>query len=199
MAKIEVNHLCFSYATSTKEALNQVSFEMEEGDFVLLVGKSGSGKTTLLKNLKNEIRPQGKMSGEVLIDQIDIQNQDTSFKVGYVMQNTESQIVCDKVWHELAFGLENMELDQNKMQAKIADVCYYFNLQELFERDVSHLSGGQKQLLNIASVMVTNPDILVLDEPFSKLDITAKEELLKYLKKMNEELRNNHHFIRTSL
>ena len=188
MAKIEVKNLSFSYPLAKQNGLVDISFQIEEGDFVLILGKSGSGKTTLLKNLKKEIIPHGTRTGEVIYQGKDILEQDTSLSIGFVMQNTESQIVCDKVWHELAFGLENLALNQKTMHAKVAETCYFFDLQNLYERDVHTLSGGEKQLMNIASIMVTKPDVLILDEPFSKLDVTAKEELLKYLKKLNDEL-----------
>ncbi len=188
MEKIKIEDLSFRYAIGQKEALSHIVTEIEEGDFILLFGKSGSGKSTLLKQFKNEIRPYGDMQGTIFLDGKKIQEVDTSTKVGFVMQNIENQLVCDKVWHELAFGLENMNMPQDEMRIRVAETCYFFNLQDIFEKEISKLSGGQKEIVVLASVMMMRPDILILDEPLSKLDTTVREELLKYLKKIHEEL-----------
>ena len=113
------------------------------------------------------------------------------------MQNPDNQIVCDKVWHELAFGLENLKIDSKEIRARVAEIASFFNMQDWFYQDVSKLSGGQKQKLNLASVMVMNPEVLILDEPTSRLDPIASEDFLKNLKKINDELRNNYNYCLT--
>ena len=194
MEKIEIKNLEFTYPNRSTPVLSNISLEINEGDFVVLFGKSGCGKTTLLKQLKNEIRPNGKSEGEILIDSKNILDADTSTKIGFVMQNPDNQIVCDKVWHELAFGLENLKIDSKEIRARVAEIASFFNMQDWFYQDVSKLSGGQKQKLNLASVMVMNPEVLILDEPTSRLDPIASEDFLKNLKKINDELRNNYNY-----
>ena len=194
MEKIEIKNLEFTYPNRSTPVLSNISLEINEGDFVVLFGKSGCGKTTLLKQLKNEIRPNGKSEGEILIDSKNILDADTSTKIGFVMQNPDNQIVCDKVWHELAFGLENLKIDIKEIRARVAEIASFFNMQDWFYQDVSKLSGGQKQKLNLASVMVMNPEVLILDEPTSRLDPIASEDFLKNLKKINDELRNNYNY-----
>ena len=194
MEKIEIKNLEFTYPNRSTPVLSNISLEINEGDFVVLFGKSGCGKTTLLKQLKNEIRPNGKSEGEILIDSKNILDADTSTKIGFVMQNPDNQIVCDKVWHELAFGLENLKIDSKEIRARVAEIASFFNMQDWFYQDVSKLSGGQKQKLNLASVMVMHPEVLILDEPTSRLDPIASEDFLKNLKKINDELRNNYNY-----
>jgi energy-coupling factor transport system ATP-binding protein len=131
-----------------------------------LCGKSGSGRTTLLRHLKSVLTPCGHRDGEILfngspIEQVDLQEQ--SAKIGYVMQNPDDQIVTDKVWHELAFGLESLGCDQKTMRARVSEMACYFGIQDWFHRDVDLLSGGQKQLLNLASIMAMQPEVLILD------------------------------------
>ena len=144
--------------------------------------------------LKNEIRLHGNCKGEILVDGKPIFEVDTGTNFGFVMQNPDNQIVCDKVYHELAFGLENLKVDTEDIRARVAEIASFFNMQDWFYEDVSKLSGGQKQKLNLASVMVMNPDVLILDEPTSRLDPIAAEDFLKSLKKINEELRNNYNY-----
>lgn len=191
MAYLAIEDLSFSYPEKEKGALSHVSLQIEQGQYITLCGASGSGKTTLLRHLKTVLTPHGTRSGEILyrgkpLQEISLREQ--SEKIGYVMQNPDSQIVTDKVWHELAFGLESLGTDQQIMRLRVAEMASYFGIQDWFYKDVATLSGGQKQLLNLASIMAMQPDILVLDEPTSQLDPIAAADFLNTVRKINLEL-----------
>ena len=192
MAHFEIKDLSFSYASAKGTlSLDHVSFSVEHGEYIVLCGKSGSGKTTLLKQLKPVLAPAGKKSGEVLFNGVNVRlisERDQAAKIGYVMQNPDDQIVTDKVWHELAFGLESLGCDQTTMRSKVAEMACYFGIQDWFHRDVANLSGGQKQLLNLASIMAMQPEVLILDEPTSQLDPIAASDFLNTVRKINLEL-----------
>ena len=192
MAHFEIKDLIFSYPTTKdKKSLDGVSLSIEKGEYIVLCGKSGSGKTTLLRQLKSVLAPHGKKSGEILFNGVSLEKvgqRDQSAKIGYVMQNPDDQIVTDKVWHELAFGLESLGCDQKTMRARVAEMACYFGIQDWFHRDVANLSGGQKQLLNLASIMAMQPEVLILDEPTSQLDPIAASDFLNTVRKINIEL-----------
>ncbi len=191
MAHFQIENLSFSYPNSSSNSLCNISLSIEKGEYVVLCGRSGSGKTTLLSHLKPLITPHGQRSGEVLFNgqPIDkLSNALQSSKIGYVMQNPDDQIVTDKVWHELAFGLENIGCNQKIMRARVAEMACYFGIQDWFHKDVSLLSGGQKQLLNLASIMAMQPEVLILDEPTSQLDPLAASDFLNTVRKINSEL-----------
>lgn len=192
MARIEIKNLSFSYPTSDgRFALDDVSLTIEEGQYVTLCGRSGSGKSTLLNQLKTVLAPNGKKEGGVYLDGVlleDVDLRTQSSTIGYVMQDPDSQIVTDKVWHELAFGLENLGLDQRTIRTRVAEMASYFGIQTWFHRDVNELSGGQKQLLNLAAIMAMQPSVLILDEPTSQLDPIAASDFLNTVKKINLEL-----------
>ncbi len=192
MEHFKIENLSFSYPTSKdKKSLDNVSLKMEKGEYIVLCGKSGSGKTTLLRHLKTVLTPHGKRTGEIYFNGIalkDVNNRDQSAKIGYVMQNPDDQIVTDKVWHELAFGLESLGCDQKTMRSRVAEMACYFGIQDWFHRDVAVLSGGQKQLLNLASIMAMQPEVLILDEPTSQLDPIAASDFLNTVRKINTEL-----------
>ena len=192
MEHFKIENLSFSYPTSEeKKSLDNVSLKIEKGEYIVLCGKSGSGKTTLLRHLKTVLTPHGKRTGEIYFDGIvlkDIDNREQSSKIGYVMQNPDDQIVTDKVWHELAFGLESLGCDQKTMRSRVAEMACYFGIQDWFHRDVAVLSGGQKQLLNLASIMAMQPEVLILDEPTSQLDPIAASDFLNTVRKINTEL-----------
>ena len=192
MEHFKIENLSFSYPTSKdKKSLDNVSLKIEKGEYIVLCGKSGSGKTTLLRHLKTVLTPHGKRSGEIFFNGInlkDVNNRDQSAKIGYVMQNPDDQIVTDKVWHELAFGLESLGCDQKTMRSRVAEMACYFGIQDWFHRDVAVLSGGQKQLLNLASIMAMQPEVLILDEPTSQLDPIAASDFLNTVRKINTEL-----------
>ncbi|MBP3383830.1 MAG: ABC transporter ATP-binding protein, partial [Firmicutes bacterium] len=193
MAHFEIKNLSFAYPTAEgRNSLDDVNITINKGEYVTVCGKSGSGKTTLLRHLKSVLTPHGKRKGEILfegrkIEDIDLREQ--SARIGYVMQNPDNQIVTDKVWHELAFGLESLGMDQKTIRLRVAEMASYFGIQGWFHRNVSELSGGQKQLLNLASIMAMQPDVLILDEPTSQLDPIAASDFLNTVKKINQELR----------
>ena len=192
MAHFQIKDLTFSYPTSKdKKSLDGVSLSIEKGEYIVLCGKSGSGKTTLLRQLKSVLAPHGKKSGEILFDGVPLEKvnqRDQASKIGYVMQNPDDQIVTDKVWHELAFGLESLGCDQKTMRARVAEMACYFGIADWFHKDVATLSGGQKQLLNLASIMAMQPEVLILDEPTSQLDPIAASDFLNTVRKINIEL-----------
>lgn len=193
MAQFEIKDMSFYYPTAKKKpALEGINLTIEQGEYVTVCGRSGSGKTTLLKHLKSVLTPHGKMTGEILFEgqplkDVDLRTQ--SSKIGYVMQNPDNQIVTDKVWHELAFGLESLGIDQKTIRLRVAEMASYFGIQSWFHKNVNELSGGQKQLLNLASIMAMQPSVLILDEPTSQLDPIAATDFLNTVKKINRELR----------
>lgn len=157
----------------------------------MLCGVSGCGKTTLLKQLKQAIAPHGDKQGDILFQGRPLHTlteREQASNIGYVMQNPDNQIVTDRVWHELAFGLENLGVAQDAIRRRVAEMANFFGIQTWFHRDTMHLSGGQKQLLNLASIMVMQPDVLILDEPTSQLDPIAATEFIQTLYKLNQEL-----------
>ena len=192
MAHFQIQDLSFSYPTAKgKESLHHVNITIQKGEYVVLCGKSGSGKTTLLRQLKSVLAPHGKRSGEILFNGTPIEKvsqRDQSSKIGYVMQNPDDQIVTDKVWHELAFGLESLGCDQKTMRARVSEMACYFGIADWFHKDVATLSGGQKQLLNLASIMAMQPEVLILDEPTSQLAPIAASDFLNTVRKINIEL-----------
>lgn len=191
MEILKIENLSFTYPLTAVPALDKVSFSVNKGEFVAVCGATGSGKSTLLRLLKREIAPIGDTGGEIIFDGIPVSSlapEKSASEIGFVMQNTEHQLVTDTVWHELAFGLENLNLPQSVMARKIAETAAYFGIEGWYDKKVSELSGGQKQLLCLASVMVMNPQVLILDEPTSRLDPIAASEFISALKKINREL-----------
>ena len=190
MAHYEIQNLTFAYPGAA-DSLHDVNLKIEKGEYVVLCGRSGSGKTTLLKHLKTLLTPHGKRNGSICFNGIPLEqvsSREQAAKIGYVMQNPDDQIVTDKVWHELAFGLENLGCDQTTMRSRVAEMACYFGMADWFHRDVAVLSGGQKQLLNLASIMAMQPEVLILDEPTSQLDPIAASDFLNTVRKINIEL-----------
>ena len=191
MEILRVDGLKFSYPNQLKKALNNINFSIDEGDFVLICGESGCGKSTLLRHLKPELSPHGQVSGDIYYysQKInDYSSKQLASEIGYVLQNPDSQIVTDKVWHELAFGLENMGLDTQSIRLRVAEMASFFGIQGWFRKNVNDLSGGQKQLLNLASIMAMQPKILILYEPTSQLDPIAAKDFIDTLVRINKEL-----------
>ena len=191
MALLTVKNLSFSYAAEHEKALHTISFDVENGEFIVLCGATGSGKSTLLRLLKRELAPMGEKTGELFFDGKPLDSlsaKDSASLIGYVMQQPEEQIATDKVWHELAFGLENQNLPQGVIRRRVAEMASYFGIEDWFLSDVSALSGGQKQLLNLASVMVMQPKLLLLDDPTAQLDPITASDFIATLKKLNREL-----------
>ena len=191
MESISIKNLSFTYPNKTDKALENINFTVNQGEFVLVFGKSGCGKTTLLRLLKSKLAPFGELVGNIFFNGKLLSDYDTkeqASKIGFVMQNPDNQIVCDKVWHELAFGLESLGMKQNEIRIRVSEMASFFGIQNWFYKKVCELSGGQKQLLNLASIMVMQPSVLILDEPTSQLDPIAAGEFLKTLEKINREL-----------
>ncbi len=191
METFAVKNLTFTYPNKNTPALDDVSFGVNMGEFIVICGQSGSGKSTLLRNLKPVLAPHGHKKGCVLFYGQDVESLDQktqAARIGYVLQNPDSQLVTDKVWHELAFGLESLGMDTKTIRLRVAEMASFFGIQTWFHKDVNHLSGGQKQLLNLASVMAMQPDVLILDEPTSQLDPIAASDFLETVKKINREL-----------
>lgn len=188
---LQVKDLSFSYPTAEKNALDSITFSVKNGEFIVICGESGCGKSTLLKLIKREISPFGKQSGEILYNGVNLSELNTrtaASDIGFVLQNPESQIVTDAVWHELAFGLENLGLDTQVIRRRTAEMASYFGIEEWFYKKTAELSGGQKQLLNLASIMAMQPKVLLLDEPTAQLDPIAASNFIGTLNKINREL-----------
>lgn len=191
MALFEIRNLTFTYPGQEKPALTDLSFSLEQGEFLVVCGKSGCGKSTLLRHFKTAMSPYGERKGHILLegrelDTVSVREQGA--RIGYVLQSPDNQLVTDKVWHELAFGLENLGYETGTIRLRVAEMASFFGIQTWFEKNVEELSGGQKQLLNLAAVMAMQPDLLVLDEPTSQLDPLAAGDFLATLRKINAEL-----------
>lgn len=191
MECIALRSLTFTYPDRAVPALADVSCSIARGQFVTLCGRSGCGKTTLLRQLKSALSPYGTRTGQVLINGRALEEWDQeaqSRMLGFVMQSPEHQIVTDKVWHELAFGLESLGYNTPEIRARVAETAAFFGIEGWFHKNVAELSGGQKQLLNLAAVMGAGPSVLLLDEPTSQLDPIAAAEFLGALGRLNREL-----------
>ena len=191
MEEITIRGLNFTYPEQEKPVLRDVNLTVSQGEFLVLCGPSGCGKSTLLRQLKTVLVPHGRRTGEILCHGVPLERLDQreqSGRIGFVQQSPENQLVTDKVWHEMAFGLESLGLDTPTIRKRVAETASFFGIQNWFYKDVSALSGGQKQLLNLASVMVMQPSVLILDEPTSQLDPIAASDFLAALAKINREL-----------
>ncbi|MDY2737890.1 ABC transporter ATP-binding protein [Intestinibacter sp.] len=191
METFTIRQLDFAYPNMKKKALKKIDLSINEGEFVVICGKSGCGKSTLMRHLKTVLTPFGERDGEIYFKGVnldDVDDRTQASQIGYVLQSPENQIVTDKVWHELAFGLESLGYDNKTIRLRVAEMASFFGIQTWFMKNVTELSGGQKQLLNLASIMTMQPDVLILDEPTSQLDPIAGSEFLKTIKKINDEL-----------
>ena len=191
MKIIEVKNFSFRYANGDRDSLENVTLDVEEGTFNVLCGKSGCGKSTLLRQLKSDLAPYGSKSGRTCYygqNLTEIDHRQQSQEIGYVLQNPENQIVTDKVWHELAFGLENMGVPTPVIRRRVAEMACFFGIDDWFRKKTTELSGGQKQLLNLASILSMQPKLLILDEPTSQLDPIAASDFIHTLSKINKEL-----------
>lgn len=180
----------FRYPGSHGDVLSGVSMAVPAGAFALLVGGTGSGKSTLLSLAKPQIAPAGDRAGQVRVSGRPVDGLDgaEACEVGYVFQDPDNQIVCDSVWHEMAFGLENLGTPQGEMRRRVAEASYFFGMGPWFHSDTDALSGGRKQLLALASTLVMQPRVLLLDEPTAQLDPIAARNFLHALFRVNREL-----------
>ena len=191
METIRFSNISFRYPIAESDALKNINLSVKESEFMVLCGKSGCGKTTLLRHMKKNMMPYGNLSGDILYrgcDLAELGDRESTSEIGYVQQNPDNQLVTDKVWHELAFGLESLGCDNYTIKRRVSEMASYFDIQTWFRKDVSKLSGGQKQLLNLASIMAMQPKLLVLDEPTSQLDPIAASEFLRTIYKINRDL-----------
>ena len=191
METFKINGLSFSYPEETTRQLKNINLSIKQGEFITICGESSSGKSTLLRHFKPALTPYGLKKGEILfkgkpIEEIDLRTQ--TAKIGYVLQNPENGIVTDRVYHELAFGLESLGYDNNTIKLRVAEMATFFGISDWFMKKTTELSGGQKQLLNLASIMAMQPDVLVLDEPTAQLDPLAATEFLDTIKKINLDI-----------
>ncbi len=191
METFEIRDLSFAYPEQRRDVLQALSFSIPQGQFVTLCGPSGCGKSTLLRQLKTVLAPAGERRGVILFEGTpldEVGQREQSQRIGFVQQSPENQIVTDKVWHELAFGLESLGYDTPTIRSRVAEMASFFGIQTWFYKDVTELSGGQKQLLNLASIMAMQPSVLILDEPTSQLDPIAASDFLATVGKVNREL-----------
>ncbi len=191
MGSFSFRNLSFAYPEIEENALCDISFDISQGEFLILCGPSGCGKSTLLRHLKACLTPHGRRTGEIFYKGSLLSDTDERIQaqeIGFVQQSPENQVVTDKVWHELAFGLESLGLDTPAIRRRVAEVAAFFGIENWFYKNVTELSGGQKQLLSLASVMCMNPEVLILDEPTAQLDPIAASDFLALLGKINREL-----------
>lgn len=191
MEILQIENLSFKYPDAERNAISDINLSVKEGEFIVLCGESGCGKSTLLKLIKKELAPYGEKSGEILYNGCSLDKTDertSASETGFVLQNPEAQIVTDTVWHELAFGLESLGLEAPVIRRRVAEMADYFGIEGWFRKKTSDLSGGQKQLLNLASVMAMNPKLLLLDEPTAQLDPISASNFIGTLQKLNREL-----------
>lgn len=191
MKLLEVKNYCFTYKNSSRRVLSNVSFEAYEGELILVCGATACGKTTLLRGLKPELSPVGEKSGEIIYCGNPLSEADertTAAEIGYVMQRPENQTVTDRVRSELSFGGESLGMPQAEIQRSVAETAAYFGLERLLSESTSTLSGGQRQLLNLASVMAVSPKLIILDEPTAQLDPVAAGDFIRTLYRITREL-----------
>ena len=191
MQTCTITDLSFTYPTESVPALQNVSLSIEAGSFTVLCGRSGCGKSTLLRQLKPILQPHGTQTGSILFEGKSLSSlsqRTQSARIGFVLQNLDAQLVTDKVWHELAFGLESLGLSTPVIRRRVAEIASFFGIQNWFYKPVCELSGGQKQLVNLASVMALEPSVLLLDEPTSQLDPIAATDFLSTLGRISREL-----------
>lgn len=187
---MELENVSFCYPTETEPTLKSISLRAAASEIVLLCGQSGCGKSTLLRHMKKNRIPFGSGSGEIWFDGQRLEEMDdreSARRIGFVGQDPENQIVTDTVWHELAFGLENLGVPSGEIRRRTAEMAAYLGMEEIFRMSVEHLSGGQKQLLNLASVMVMKPDLLILDEPTAQMDPIAANRFIQTLIRLNQD------------
>ncbi|MCR5624861.1 MAG: energy-coupling factor ABC transporter ATP-binding protein, partial [Lachnospiraceae bacterium] len=194
-------NVTFQYPETIVPAIKNISFTVGRGEFVVLCGQSGSGKSTLLCHMKKNHIPFGKGEGEMIFCSRDESKQggfkeipieemgdrESAMKIGFVLQDPEAQLVTDKVWHELAFGLENLGVGNSEINRRVAEMSEYFGISKYFRKNVKDLSGGEKQLIALASIMVMQPELLILDEPLSQLDPIARRNFINMLVEINRE------------
>ncbi len=191
MEALTIENLNFKYPTREKASLRNINLSISSGEFVVLCGFSGSGKSTLLRSLKPSVTPSGEKTGRVLFFGKDtelLSQKEDAENLGFVSQSPENQLVTDKVWHELAFSMENLGIDSDIIRRRVAETAAFFGIEPLLNKDVSSLSGGQRQLVALACVMTLQPSVLILDEPASQLDPVSASDFICAVQKINREI-----------
>ena len=191
MEIVEIKNLKFNYPNTSAPAISDINLTISKGEFITFFGYSGSGKSTLLRLIKPTLAPFGEVVGEIKIfgkDIKDLDKREDCEIIGFVGQNPENQIVTDKVWHELAFGLESLGKSNSEIRQRVSEMASFFGIEDWFHKNTAELSGGEMQILNLASQLVSDPDILVLDEPTSQLDPIASGTFMEMLSRINREL-----------
>lgn len=185
----QIHNLSFRYFQDTKDILYDIQLDIKKGEFLVICGKSGCGKTTLVRHLKNTLIPKGEKAGTIYYcnRDIDTLSRQEDLQIGYVFQNPSDQMVMDQVWHELAFGLENQGMELSLMKRRVSEIANYFNLQDILYQSVDTLSGGVKQMVNLASIMAMNPDVIILDEPTAQLDPIHAMNFIKMVKQLHDD------------
>ncbi|WP_227014026.1 ABC transporter ATP-binding protein [Paenibacillus psychroresistens] len=190
MAQLELKNINYTYPGQQHAALTEINLSVKEGEFVVVCGQTGSGKSSLLKLMKPELLPAGELTGNITFAEKQLSSYkhiELSQNIGMVMQNPESQIVMDRVMEELIFSMENVGISPLQMRKRIAEIAQFFNLEPLLTKSIIELSGGQRQMINLAAVMVLQPKVLLLDEPTAQLDPVAAREFLQLVRRVNEE------------
>ena len=191
MEILAIKDLSFCYAGEDSPAVSDINITVSQGDFTVLAGATGSGKSTLLRLIKRELAPRGVTTGNIDLCGAPVSalsDRDAAARIGYVAQRPEEQTVTDRVWHELAFGLECLGTPPALIRRRVAEVAAFFGIEDRFDRPTSALSGGEKQLLALASVMTMQPELLLLDEPTSRLDPIAAQNFISAVRRLNREL-----------
>ena len=192
MSQIEITNLNFTYPGRLEPTLNQINITVEKGDFILLNGKTASGKSTLLKAINGLIphASSGELRGNVRIDNFNVSDltlADIGRKVGLLFQNPDNQLFCTTVEDEIAFGLENMGILPTHIDQAIDEALNLVGLAEFRKRETSTLSGGEKQLIALASLFAMKLQILLLDEPTSYLDANSSRDILQIISELNRK------------
>lgn len=186
-----IKELSFTYPNEKEPAIQAINLSIRTGTIHVIFGESGSGKSTLLKLLKPELSPIGKKVGNIYYDGQLLENiheRVSAAEIGFVMQNLQTQIVTDTVWHELAFGLENLGIAPYLIRQRVAEIANFLGIQAWYHQKTTELSGGQKQILNLASVLAMQPKVLIFDEPTAQLDPIAATKFIQMLQQINQEL-----------
>lgn len=191
MEILEINNVSFKFPDMKEHVLDDITMTVKEGEFIVICGPSGCGKTTFLRLLKKELAPVGNCVGDILYAGKLLSKWDERVlieDIGFVFQDPDNQIVMDEVMQEIVFGLENLGYSNFEMRKRVAEMVHFFGMEDLLKSKPSELSGGQKQMLNLLSVLLLKPKVLLLDEPTSQLDPVAAKDLIVMLERLNNEM-----------
>ncbi len=185
---IEIKNLVYAYEDAVKSAVDDVSLSIEKGEFIAVLGHNGSGKSTLAKCLNGLYRPT---SGDVIVDEMNTKEDDDIWKIraraGMVFQNPDNQIVATVVEEDVAFGAENLAVEQSELRRRVDEALAAVEMTEYKDDQPHKLSGGQKQRVAIAGILAMNPDYIILDEPTAMLDPVGRQEVMNTILRLNKE------------